>query len=226
MQIEEAVLGRRSIRAFRPDPVPPAVLREIVETARWTPSAANTQPWEITIVGGELLKTLRQRLRETAKADPVGKPEMAWPANLPERFKQRRLEVGNAVTKALDIGADDKARKDEWFLFGIGSFDAPNLIVLAMERLFAELAVMDVGAVAFAIMALAHGRGLGTCPQAAPLRYPWVFHEVLGIPEIKRVMLVIPVGYPNGEAPVNQFARTRVSLDECLTWSGIAPGKR
>lgn len=42
MRIEEAILGRRSIRAYRPDPVPSAVLREIVEAAQWAPSAANT----------------------------------------------------------------------------------------------------------------------------------------------------------------------------------------
>jgi len=225
MQIEDAILGRRSIRAFRPDPVPPAVLREIVEAARWTPSAANTQPWEFTVVGGERLQTLRRRLREAAKADPVGKPEMSWPRNLPERFKERRVAVGNTVTEALGIAADDKARKDEWTLFGIGFFDAPQIILLTMERLFTELAVIDVGAVALALMLLAHGKGLGTCPQAAPLRYPWVFHEVLGIPETKRVMLAIPVGYPVTDAPVNRFARARVPADELLTWSGIVPGK-
>jgi nitroreductase len=223
MQLEEAILNRRSIRAFRPDPVPPAVLREIVETARWVPSAANTQPWEVTIVGGERLQTLRHRLRETAKADPVGKPEMGWPPSLPERFRARRVEVGNAVTTALGIAEDEAARKDAWFRFGIGFFDAPQVILLTMERCFTELAVLDVGAIALALMLLAHGKGLGTCPQAAPLRYPWVFREELGIPETKRVMLVISIGYPIQEAPVNRFARTRVPVSEYLTWSGIAP---
>ena len=113
----------------------------------------------------------------------------------------------------------------EWALFGVGFFDAPQVIILTMERLFTELAVTDVGAVTLALMLLAHGKGLGTCAQAASLRYPWVFHEVLGIPETKRVMLVIPIGYPIDEAPANRFARTRVSTDECPTWLGIAPGK-
>jgi nitroreductase len=223
MQIEEAIGGRRSIRAFRPDPVPPAVLRAIVEAVRWVPSAANTQPWEFTIVGGERLQTLRDRLRETAIADPVGKPEMTWPPNLPERFKVRRVEIGRVTTEALGIAADDKARRDAWSLFGIGFFDAPQVIVLTMERCFTDLGVLDMGAVALALMLMAHGKGLGTCPQAAPLRYPWIFHEVLGIPETKRVMLAVPVGYPVTEAPVNRFARARVPVDECLTWSGIVP---
>jgi len=222
MELEQAVLGRRSIRAFRPDPVPPAVLRELIDMARWTPSAVNTQPWEFTVVGGDLLEKLRSRLREAAAVDPVGKPEMSSPTNLPDRFKARRVDLGNAVLQALGIAADDKAKKDEWFLFGIGFFDAPHVIVLTMERCFTELAVMDMGAVALTLMLLAHGRGLGTCPQAAPLRYPWIFHEVLGIPETKRVTLAIPIGYPNLDASVNRFTRTRVSTDELLRWLGVA----
>jgi len=223
MELEQAVQGRRSIRAFRPDPVSPAVLRELIDMARWTPSAANTQPWEFAVVGGDLLQKLRSRLRGAAAADPVGKPEMGWPPSLPDRFKARRLELGNATLQARGIAAEDKAKKDEWFLFGIGFFDAPHVIVFTMERCLTELAVIDVGAVALTLMLLAHGRGLGTCPQVAPLRYPWIFHEVLGIPETKRVMLVIPIGYPDPEAAVNRFARTRVSTDELLRWVGIAP---
>jgi nitroreductase len=72
MKLEDAVLGRRSIRAFRPDPVPPAVLQEIVECACWTPSAANTQPWEFTIVGGEPLQKLRSRLRSPPSDERSG----------------------------------------------------------------------------------------------------------------------------------------------------------
>ena len=167
MQLEEAILTRRSIRAFRPDPVPATLLREVIDQARWTASAANTQPWEFTIVAGDPLQALRSRLRQAAAADPIGKPEMGWPANLPERFKARRLEIGNATLTAMGISADDKAKKDEWFLFGIGFFDAPQVIILSMERCFTELAAMDMGEVTLALMLLAHGKGLGTCAQAA-----------------------------------------------------------
>lgn len=223
MRLADAILSRRSIRAFRPDPVPPGILREIVETARWVPSASNTQPWELTVVGGERLQALRHRLREAAELDPVGKPEMGWPPGLPERFKARRVEVGNAVTAALGIAENDTARKDEWFRFGIGFFDAPQIIVLTIERCITELAVLDIGAMALALMLLLHGKGVGTCPQAAPLRYPWIFHEELGIPQTKRVLLVISLGYPIEGAPVNRFARSRVPVSEYLGWSGITP---
>lgn len=223
MELEKAVLGRRSIRAFRPEPVPSALIRELIDLARWVPSAANTQPWEFTVVGGDPLGNLRARLRETAAADPVGRPEIGWPPNLPERFGKRRQEVGNAVLQAMGVAADDRAKKDEWFLFGIGFFDAPQVIVVSVERLWTELAVLDVGAIALALQLLARNKGLGSCPQIAPLRYPWIFREVLGIPETKRIVLALPIGYPASGAPVNNFARTRVPTDELIRWTGIVP---
>jgi nitroreductase len=90
-----------------------------------------------------------------------------------------------------------------------------------MERCFSELAVLDLGAVAFEL--LAYRKGLGTCPEAASLRYLWIFQEILGIPEGKRVMLVVPIGYLVQDAPVNRWQRTRISTDEVLKWVGIMP---
>jgi nitroreductase len=41
---------RRSIRRYRPDPVPEKALLEVIEAARWAPSAVNSQPWHFLIV--------------------------------------------------------------------------------------------------------------------------------------------------------------------------------
>jgi nitroreductase len=220
MEMTKAVLGRRSIRAFRPEPVPSPVLRELIDLARWTPSAVNSQPWDFTIVTGAPLQTLRTRLRHAAAADPVGKPEFTWSANLPERFKQRRTELGKSVLQALGVAEDDRAKKDEWFLFGIGFFDAPQVIVLSIDRALSRLALLDAGAVGLALQLLAYDRGLGSCPQAAPLRYPWIFHEVLDIPDSSQVLLALPIGYPAGDAAVNNFPRTRVATDALVRWLG------
>jgi len=44
------VKGRRSIRQFKPDPVSDEDIQKILETARWAPSGANTQPWEFIVI--------------------------------------------------------------------------------------------------------------------------------------------------------------------------------
>ena len=49
MEVLEAIRTRRSIRTYKPDPVPEEVLEEILEAGRWAPSAGSSQPWEFII---------------------------------------------------------------------------------------------------------------------------------------------------------------------------------
>lgn len=50
------VKGRRTIRKFKPDPVPDEYIDKIIEVARWAPSGFNTQPWEFIVIKDEGLK--------------------------------------------------------------------------------------------------------------------------------------------------------------------------
>ncbi len=55
MKIEEAMVGRRSIRRYRPDPVPDAVVQELLDLVRHAPSSLNGQPWEFVVVQDQTL---------------------------------------------------------------------------------------------------------------------------------------------------------------------------
>ncbi|MGB9914811.1 MAG: nitroreductase family protein [Candidatus Bathyarchaeales archaeon] len=50
MELLEAIRGRRSVRAFKPQNVPDEVVEQLIDTARHAPSAGNLQPWEFIIV--------------------------------------------------------------------------------------------------------------------------------------------------------------------------------
>ncbi len=55
---------RRSIRRYRPDPVPEDLLGKVLEAARWAPSAVNSQPWHFLVVtGAERRAALAERAR-------------------------------------------------------------------------------------------------------------------------------------------------------------------
>jgi len=53
MDFHQVVQTRRSVRAFKPDPIPDDVLRRVLETARLAPSANNKQPWHVVVVKDE-----------------------------------------------------------------------------------------------------------------------------------------------------------------------------
>ena len=60
---KEAMEKRRSIRRFRPDPVPDECIRELLESARLAPSGCNAQPWRFKIVRDPVI---RQQLADAA----------------------------------------------------------------------------------------------------------------------------------------------------------------
>lgn len=71
MNVTEAVLSRRSIRAFRDTPVPLETLRRVLENARFAPSGCNYQPWEAVVLTGEPLKALQEVLLSAQPDEPL-----------------------------------------------------------------------------------------------------------------------------------------------------------
>ena len=60
MDVIEAIKKRKSIRKFKPDPVPRKVIREILDTAVRAPSGMNTQPWEFAVLAGDIIEKVKQ----------------------------------------------------------------------------------------------------------------------------------------------------------------------
>ena len=97
MNVFQAVTTRRSVRKFKPDPVPEALIREILEAARWSPSWGNTQPWEIVVISGESLerfkKANRQQLMDGVNSEPDTAMPEVWPDTLKQRYTDRKSVV-------------------------------------------------------------------------------------------------------------------------------------
>jgi nitroreductase len=77
MDLMEAIKRRRSIRKYRPDPVPESALQTVLEAVKWSPSWANTQCWEVVVVKDPEVKT------ELATALPKGNPGLASMTDAP-----------------------------------------------------------------------------------------------------------------------------------------------
>ena len=68
MEFEELVRTRRSVRGYKEQPVPRAVIEEILEVAIGAPSPMNTQPWHVHVLTGEPLERVRRRNTEVMSA--------------------------------------------------------------------------------------------------------------------------------------------------------------
>jgi nitroreductase len=62
MDFLKVIKERKSIRAFKPDPIPKEKIEEILRLTIHAPSAINLQPWEFIVVTGEEKERLGRRL--------------------------------------------------------------------------------------------------------------------------------------------------------------------
>lgn len=219
MEIFQAVTTRRSIRRFKPDPVPEPLLREILDAARWSPSWGNTQPWEIAVVAGEPLERLREAGRQRFLDGAIPDPDTPMPGTWPEPLKQRYQAVGKQTLTALSIPRGDQEARLRYYGEMFAFFGAPCLLLFSVDKSLArEYAMLDIGAVAQSVCLLAHARGLGSCIMAASVNYPALIRKILPIPETRAILIGVALGHPDAEAPINRFARERANLDEFTLW--------
>ena len=228
MDVAEAIDKRKSIRAFKSDPVSKEILREIMELALRAPSWGDTQPWEFAIVTGKKLEEIRQAFVEKAAAAEEDNPDIPRPREFPQPYDTRYRALGRKVLELKEISREDKEKRMGWLLQGLRSFEAPCVIYIYIDRSFYLQGdrlnvwpVFDCRLVAENIMLLATSHGLGTVAQIQAVLYPDVLRKVLGIPDSRIIVLGIAVGYPDWDDPVNQLRSEREPLDSVSTWHGF-----
>jgi nitroreductase len=219
MDIETAIRERRSIRKFKKDPIPEEMIREILDGARWSPSWGNTQSWELHVITGEILETLKKANRQKILDGILPSPDIEMPLERPDLMKARYMGIGKSVLTALDIARDDREGRQRYNTDMFHLFDAPGLIIAATDKaVTSRYALLDVGLILQTICLLAHGKGLGSCIMACAIAYPDLLRSLAHIPGDKTIAMGVVLGWPDPEAPVNRFKRSRAALDDFVTW--------
>lgn len=218
MDAIECIKTRMSIRKFKSEPVPKEVLSDIINIAKWSPSYKNSQPWEAVILSGNkkeaLSKMLIGLLENGTKPCPDLPAPESWPAA--EAARIDHLYKMRSVATGIDMNDPEnliKAKKANFSFYG-----APHAIYLFQDASLTSWSLFDLGLFAQSLMLSAHAHGLGTVPQAFATDYAQDIKRFLSIPETKRLVLGISIGYPDMESPVNAFRTDRVETDEIVKW--------
>ncbi|MDY6918377.1 MAG: nitroreductase [Chloroflexota bacterium] len=221
MEVVEGIRSRKSIRGFRPEPVPRDILKEILEIATRAPSAMNTQPWEITVVAGEVLDRIRRENVEMLESGVAPNPDVPHQA-FEGVYRQRQVDLAVQIFQLMGIAREDRARRAEWMKRGFRFFDAPAAIVLSVDRSLKQWwELFDLGALAENICLAALEYGLGTCIEDQGVMYPDVVRKHAQIPDSKRVVICIPIGYPDRDFPANRLQSGRELVESVTTWRGF-----
>jgi nitroreductase len=215
MDIIEVIKTRKSIRAFKPDPVKKEQVEEILNLVINAPSAINLQPWDFIIVMDEEKQRLSRRLLKAYKEKQIScSPGNVKP--LSETFSKRGVESFQLMNPYLEkIGQDFNRFVNEG---SCNFYGAPVAVIMCLDNAFSKARLVDVGIALGYFVLIAQNLGLSTCPIGLINAYEDDIKELLDIPENKDVVIGIALGYSDMENPVNQFKTPRDGLDAFVKW--------
>jgi nitroreductase len=215
MDLFRAIKERKSIRAFKPDPVPKETIEEILRLTVCAPSAINLQPWEFIVVTGEEKERLSRKLLKAYKEKQIScSPGTVKP--LPETFRKR----GKATSESMEPYLEPTGFSFNQFTNerSCDFYGAPVALIICLDDCFSKARMVDVGIALGYLVLSAHGFELGTCPIGLIADYNDEVKDILSIPENKNIIVGIALGYPDWENPISHFKSSREELDKLVKW--------
>lgn len=223
MDYKDVVMGRRSIRGYKPDPVPKAVITDVLEMAMRAPSSLNTQPWNFYVVTGDVLDKIRAGNVERTLAGVADSREFRGGPGYEGVHRERQIEIAIQLFGAMGIERDNKEKRQDWVLRGFRQFDAPVSIVVTYDRSIhgSDIGPFDCGAVTNALVNAAWSKGLGCVINSQGIMQSPVVREHAHIPDDQVIMICVAMGYPEDSFPANGVVSRRKSIEEGATFLGF-----
>jgi nitroreductase len=210
MNVSEAIKARRSMRAFKPDAVDRKTMLDILATAQYTPSWANSQPWEVFVAEGETLKRIKEGFAKCYADKVAAGPEVSRPAEWTEAAKKRQQGLHP------DMVRDCGEACNQFGPLNQRMFDAPSVIFVCVDKLLSHWSLYDIGAYTQSVMLAALEHGLGTIPAVMLVNYPEVLRKELKIPDNLKVVIGIAIGHVDETNAINNFRSARSPLEEVV----------
>ncbi|MDY6833906.1 MAG: nitroreductase [Chloroflexota bacterium] len=221
MELVEAIGKRKSIRGYKPTPVPKDVIWKVIDVSRRAPSAMNTQPWEITVISGDVIENIKKQTIENMNSGVLPNPDVTGKL-FQGVYRDRQVDLAKQIFGLMGIAREDREKRGEWMMRGFRFFDAPAAIIIAVDRSLGEgFSEFDIGSISQTICLVALEHGLGTCIEDQGIMYPDVVRKFTGIPDSKRLVVCMAIGYPDWDFPANRLESTREPVDKIVTWCGF-----
>ena len=219
MNVSAALRARISVRAFKPDPIPAAVVREILDDARYAPSGGNLQPWKVIAVAG----AERDAVTALAKANLPGVEDdrPVYPHNLWEPYRTRRSKVGEDMYALLNIPRENKSARLMHLAQNFEFFGAPVGLFFIIDRNMGHGQWAHLGMFMQSVALAAIDRGVASCMQEAWARMRGPLHAHFALGEDDYIYCGMALGYADITKPVNSLRSDRAAVDEIAVFKGF-----
>lgn len=221
--IEEALLSRRSVRAYLPTPVRRAEVERLLALAARSASNSNCQPWQVHVLTGQAKRKLTAALlhahdhlgRITEREYDYQPPPEKWP----KPFRSRRRRFGEGLYRdTLGITEGDTEGRLAHHRRNYDFFGAPVGIILTVSRGPLQSALVDAGLFLQALMLAARGAGLDTCPQASLIDFYPVLRRHLRIPDDQLIVCGLALGHADRTNRLSELRTPREPVDTFATF--------
>jgi nitroreductase len=224
MDVFEAVDSRVSCRWFLDKPVDPKVVRELIERAARAASGGNLQSWHVYALTGAPLAELKGRVAtEFATRDPRQSESEypIYPATMWEPYKSRREEHHVQLYGALKIAREDTEARLEQHKRNYQFFNAPVALFIGIDRKLGPGQWADLGGYIHALMFLARGYGLDSCPQESWARMHHIVRPMVNMPPEQMLFCAVAIGYGDHKHPANSFRSPRAPVADFCSFLGF-----
>jgi nitroreductase len=184
MDLYDAIKGRRSVRRYKPDPVPKEILERVLEMAVWAPSGMNRQNWYFVVMTGDKKDDMVNVASKSYEfVEPVLKEVFAHKPPVVEATKKFFAKLGGAPVLVVAYYSPTRERP--------------------------ETSVQTVAAAIQNLLLAAHAEGLGTCWMTGPVHVAEQINESLNVRD-KELVAIITMGYPDESPPAPKRKPDRV----------------
>lgn len=206
--------ARTSVRGFTDQPVPEALLHELLVSARLAPSGANLQPGSFVQVRGAVREALSQAMSAAyCEGQAEAEDYSYFPDPMPGHLRRRQVAAARALYDSMGIAREDRAGRDQQFERNFRFFDAPVALVVTIERGMGSGCFMDLGMALYGLLLAAQSRGLASCAIGALASYPTLVRSHLGLGAESQVVCGVALGYADPAQAVNSTRTVRAELN-------------
>jgi len=212
MKVSDAVLARRSIRAFTSLPINNEVIKDLLALAARSPSGGNLQPWKIYVINDESMKKFIEFQSSWNAPETPG--YAIYPSGLKEPYRTSRYQLGEAMYELLGIPREDKDARLQQVMRNFQFFGAPAAIFCFIDKQMGPPQWSDLGMFLQTFMLLAQEAGIDTCAQEAWAMKNDSVSMFVGADETDILFCGVAMGYKDKNAAINHLSSERRPIDQ------------
>jgi hypothetical protein len=214
--LEHVVRERRSVRGFLPQKIPDDLMQKVFETARWSPSGTNVQPWQVYVASGDTRDRIKSGLLDRVANKIHSNPDHPGDGKLGDVWRERKRACARALYGAMGIEWEDRAGRGVAAKRNHELFDAPHVAFLCINEVFGKHTVADIGMYAQTLMLAMSVNGIASCAQGSLRDYPDLVRDIFKLSSDVKVLFGISFGFEDPSIPANQARTDRATVAETV----------